>query len=86
MHVNMKFHTDFLVDTIDPAEVDLHETDTFDLEGTNGAATTAMTFTPVLTGTDGAHLVGHEVGHFTVTAGGEVTVSFDRYTWFRGCP
>ena len=84
----MKFHTDFLVDTIDPAEVDYsgHETDTFDFEGTNGAATTAMTFTPVLTGTDGTHLVGHEVGHFTVTAGGEVTVSFDRYTWFRGCP
>jgi hypothetical protein len=71
----------------DPAEVDYsgHETDTFD-RARIGAATTAMTFTPVLTGTDGTHLVGHEVGHFTVTAGGEVTASFDRYAWFRGCP
>ena len=45
-----------------------------------------MTFTPVLTGTDGTHIVGHEVGHFTVTAGGEATVSFDRYTWFKRVP
>jgi hypothetical protein len=87
MHVSMSFHTDFLIDTIDPAEVDYngHETDTFDFEGTNGAATTAVTFTPVLTGTDGTHLVGHEVGHFTVTAAGDVTVSFDRFTWRGGC-
>lgn len=86
-HVNMSFHTDFLIDTIDPAEVDYsgHETDTFAFEGTNGAATTAVTFTPVLTGTDGTHLVAHEVGHFTVTANGDVTVSFDRFTGFRGC-
>ena len=88
IHVDMSFHTDFLVDTIDPAEVDYsgHETDTFSFQGTNGAATTAVTFTPVTTGTDGTHLVGHEVGHFTVTATGEVTVSFDRFTWLRGCP
>jgi hypothetical protein len=87
-HVSMSFHTDFLIDTIDPAEVDYsgHETDTFAFEGTNGAATTAVTFTPVLTGTDGTHLVAHEVGHFTVTANGDVTVSFDRFTGFRGCP
>jgi len=88
IHVLMSFHTDFLVDTIDPAEVDYsgHETDTFSFQGTNGAATTAVTFTPVTTGTDGSHLVGHEVGHFTVTAAGNVTVSFDRFTWLRGCP
>ena len=88
MHVDMSFHTDFFVDTIDPAEVDYsgHETDTFSFQGTNGAATTANTFTPVTTGTDGSHLVGHEVGHFTVTAAGNVTVSFDRFTWVRGCP
>jgi hypothetical protein len=88
IHVLMSFHTDFLVDTIDPAEVDYsgHETDTFSFQGTNGAATTANTFTPVTTGTDGSHLVGHEVGHFTVTAAGNVTVSFDRFSWVRGCP
>jgi hypothetical protein len=87
IHVDMSFHTDFLVDTIDPAEVDYsgHETDTFSFQGTNGAATTAVTFTPVTTGTDGSHLVAHEVGHFTVTAAGNVTVSFDRFTWLRGC-
>jgi hypothetical protein len=86
-HVTMAFHADFLVDTIDPAEVDYsgHESDTFSFEGTNGAATTAVTFTPVTTGTDGTHLVGHETGHFTVTATGEVTVSFDHFTWLRGC-
>ena len=88
IHVSMAFHTDFLVDTIDPAEVDYsgHESDTFNFEGTNGAATTAVTFTPVTTGTDGTHLVGHETGHFTVTATGDVTVSFDHFTWLRGCP
>jgi len=87
IHVNMTFHTDFVVDSIDPAEVDYagHETDTFSFQGTNGAATTAVTFTPVTTGTDGTHLVGHEVGHFTVTANGDVTVSFDTFTWLRGC-
>src|SRR5712692_198993 len=76
-NVDMSFHTDFLVDTIDPTEVDYsgHETDTFSFQGTNGAATTAVTFTSVSTGTDGSHLVGHEVGHFTVTAAGDVTVS-----------
>jgi hypothetical protein len=86
-HVTMSFHTGFLIDTIDPAEVDFsgHETDTFTFEGANGAATTAVTFTPVLTGTDGTHLVAHEVGHLTVTANGDVTVSFDRFTGFRGC-
>jgi hypothetical protein len=88
MHVIMSFHTDFLVDTIDPAEVDYsgHETDTFDFNGTNGAATTTGTFTPVTTGTDGTHLVGHAIAHITVTANGDVTVSFDRFTWLRGCP
>jgi hypothetical protein len=88
IHVRMSFHTDFLVDTIDPDEVDYtgHESDTLNFEGTNGAATTAVTFAPVSTGTDGTHLVGHEVGHFTVTAGGDVTVSFNRFTWLRGCP
>lgn len=86
-YVSMSFHTDFLIDTIDPAEVDYsgHETDTFDFAGTNGAATTAVTFTPLLTGTDGTHLVAHEVGHFTVTANGDVSVSFDNFTGFRGC-
>jgi hypothetical protein len=86
-HVNMSFHTDFFIDTIDPAGVDYsgHETDTFAFEGTNGAASTAVTFTPVLTGTDGTHLVAHEVGHFTVTANGDVTVSFDRFSGFEGC-
>ena len=51
MHVSMAFHTYFLVDTIDPAEVDHsgHESDTFTFEGTNGAATTTATFTPVTT-------------------------------------
>jgi len=88
IHVTMKFHTDFLIDTIDPAEVDYsgHETDTFSFQGTNGAATTAETFTPVLTGTDGTRLVGHLVGHITVTADGDVTVSFERFTQVRGCP
>jgi hypothetical protein len=88
IHVSMSFHTDFLIDTIDPAEVDYsgHETDTFSFEGTNGAAKTSVTFTPVVTGTDGTHLVAHEVGHFTATANGDVTVSFDRFTWVRGCP
>ena len=37
-------------------------------------------FHGLTTGTDGTHLVGHEVGHFTVTANGDVTVSFDRFT------
>ena len=66
----MSFHTDFLVDTIDPPRSTTADTrpDTFSFQGTNGAATTAATFTPVPTGTDGSHLVGHEVGHFTVTA------------------
>ncbi len=91
MHVVASIHTDFLIDTIDPAEVDYsgHETDTFSFNGTNGAATTAWTFTPLLTGTDGTHLVAHLVGHITVTAGGDVTVSFERFnwdTWVRGCP
>ena len=88
IHVTAAIHSDFLVDTIDPAGVDFsgHEADTFSFQGTNGAATTAVTFTPVLTGTDGTRLVGHEVGHFTVTANGDVTVSFDRFTWVRGCP
>lgn len=86
-HASMSFHTDFFIDTIDPAGVDYsgHETDTFAFEGTNGAASTAVTFTPVLTGTDGTHLVAHEVGHFTVTANGDVTASFDRFSGFKGC-
>ncbi len=77
-----------VADTIDPAGVDYtgHETDTFNFNRTNGAATTTMTFTPVTTGTDGTRLVGHEVGHVTVTADGTVTVSFDQFTWLRGCP
>ncbi len=87
-HVTMAFHTDFLIDTIDPGEVDYtgHETDTFSFEGTNGSATTAETFTPVMVGTDGTHLVAHLVGHLTVTANGDVAVSFGRFTLVRGCP
>jgi hypothetical protein len=88
IHVTFAIHSDFLIDTIDPAGVDFsgHEADHSSFSGTNGAATTAVTFTPVLTGTDGTRLVGHEVGHFTVTANGDVTVSFDSFTQVRGCP
>jgi hypothetical protein len=88
VHVTVVFHMDFLVDTIDPAGVDFsgHETDTFSFDGTNGAATLAVTFTPILAGTDGTRLVGHETGHVTVTADGVVAVSFDHFTFVRGCP
>ena len=60
VHVSMAFHTNFLIDTIDPAEVDYsgHETDTLNFEGTGGIAAVTSTFTPILTGTDGTHLVG----------------------------
>jgi len=88
IHVTVAIHSDFLIDTIDPAGVDFsgHETDGVSFEGTNGAATGTGYFTPVVTGTDGTRLVGHEVAHFTVTANGDVTVSFDRFTQVRGCP
>jgi hypothetical protein len=88
MQVTVVFHTDFLIDTIDPAEVDHsgHETDTFSFDGTDGAATQSVTFTPILTGTDGTRLVAHETGHFTANANGVVAVSFDRFTEIRGCP
>jgi len=89
IHVTVAIHSDFLIDTIDPAGVDFsgHETDGgLSFEGTNGVATGTGYFTPVVTGTDGTRLVGHEVGHFTVTANGDVTVSFDRFTQVRGCP
>jgi len=88
IHTTVAIHSDFLIDTIDPAGVDFsgHEADTASFSGTNGAATGTMTFTPVVTGTDGTRLVGHEVGHFTVTANGDVTVSFDGFTQVRGCP
>jgi hypothetical protein len=46
----------------------------------------AWTFTPVLTGTDGTRLVGHLVGHITVTADGDVKVFLERFTQVRGCP
>lgn len=87
VHVVLAIHSDFLVDTIDPAGVDFsgHETDTLSLDGTNGAATTTVTFTPVLTGTDGTRIVGHETGHFTANANGDVTVSFDSFRVIRGC-
>jgi hypothetical protein len=87
IHVTVAIHSEFLIDTIDPSGVDYsgHEADTFSFQGTNGAAATTVTFTPVVTGTDGTHLVAHEVGHFTATANGDVAVSFDRFT-FRGCP
>jgi hypothetical protein len=88
VHVSMDFHTNFLIDTIDPAEVDYsgHETDTLNFEGTGGVAAVTWTFTPVLTGTDGTHLVGHLVGHITVTAAGDVKVSFERFSQVRDCP
>ena len=88
VHVSMDFHTSFLIDTIDPAEVDYsgHESDTFNFEGTGGIAAITSTFTPFLTGTDGTHLVAHLVGHITVTADGDVKVSFDRFAQVRGCP
>jgi len=88
IHVIVAIHSDFLIDTIDPAGVDYsgHEADTSSFSGTNGVATGSMTFTFLNTGTDGTHLVGHEVAHFTVTANGDVTVSFDRFTQVRGCP
>jgi hypothetical protein len=88
IHVIAAIHSDFLIDTIDPAGVDYsgHEADTSSFSGTNGVATGSVTFTFINTGTDGTHLVGHEVGHFTVTAAGDVTVSFDRFTLVRGCP
>jgi hypothetical protein len=87
VHVSMDFHTVFMIDTIDPAEVDYsgHETDTFNFEGTGGIASITSTFTPVLTGTDGSHLVGHLVGHITVTADGEIKVTFERFSQARGC-
>jgi len=88
IHVTVAIHSDFLIDTIDPAGVDFsgHEADGMSFEGTNGAATGTGHFTPIVTGTDGTRLVGHAVGHFTVTANGDVTVSFDRFTQVRGCP
>jgi len=88
VHVSMDFHTTFLIDTIDPAEVDYsgHETDTLNFEGTGGIAAITSTFTPVLTGTDGTRLVAHLVAHTTVTADGDVKVSFERFNQVRGCP
>ena len=88
VHLTMAFHTDFFIDTIDPAEVDYsgHESDTLSFEGTGGIASVTWTFTPILTGTDGTRLVAHEVGHITVTADGDVTISFDRFSQVRGCP
>lgn len=88
VHVSMAFHTNFLIDTIDPAEVDYsgHETDTLNFEGTGGIASVTSTFTPILTGTDGTHLVGHLVAHITVTADGDVKVSFERFSQVQGCP
>jgi len=88
VYVTMAFHTDFFIDTIDPAEVDYsgHETDTLSFEGTGGTASVSWTFTPLLTGTDGTRLLAHEVGHITITADGDVTISFDRFSQVRGCP
>jgi len=88
VHVSVVSRSRFFIDTIDPAGVDYtgHEADTFSFNGTNAAATMSVTFTPVLVGTDGTHLVAHEVGHFTANANGVVTVSFDNFTGFRGCP
>lgn len=87
MHVVFAIHSDFTVDAIDPAEEDFsgHEADHSSFEGTNGAASTTVTFTPVSVGTFGTRLVGHDVAHVTVTAQGDVAVNFDRFT-FRGCP
>jgi hypothetical protein len=87
VHVVMAIHSAFTVDAIDPTEEDFsgHESDHFSFQGTNGAASTTATFTPVSVGTHGTRLVGHLVAHVTVTARGEVSVSFERFT-FRGCP
>src|SRR5262245_55276092 len=87
VHMVAAIHSDFVVDAIDPAEEDFsgHESDTSSFQGTNGAVIMTLTFTPVSVGTFGTRLVGHDVAHVTVTAQGDVSVQFERFT-FRGCP
>jgi hypothetical protein len=87
VHVVSAIHSTFTSDAIDPAEEDFtgHESDHFSFQGTSGAASQTVTFTPVSVGTHGTRLVGHLVAHVTVTAQGDVSVSFERFT-FHGCP